>query len=251
MEKDIRVLIIPDVHGRAFWKEPVKQVLEETDKRIIFLGDYLDPYKHDFEGVSDFRERAIGNFNEIIKLKKENPDRITLLIGNHDCGYMFDLDICDTRTDYANYERISEIFHKNRELFKLADEERIGDKHFIFSHAGIVKEYAEFVFGDEVNEDNVVELFNKGYEGCVGEIIRSLRIYDGFRGYGGAPSGSLVWSDARSWYKNKGYGYGYNVFGHTQLETNDGLIEDEFADLDCREAFYINELGEIKKFNEK
>lgn len=33
------ILIIPDVHGRTFWK----YAIDKYDK-VIFLGDYLDPY---------------------------------------------------------------------------------------------------------------------------------------------------------------------------------------------------------------
>ena len=39
-----RILIIPDVHGRDFWKEPVKQELKNNETSIIFLGDYTDCY---------------------------------------------------------------------------------------------------------------------------------------------------------------------------------------------------------------
>lgn len=41
MSKNIRILIIPDVHGRTFWREPVLDTLQDTDSRIIFLGDYF------------------------------------------------------------------------------------------------------------------------------------------------------------------------------------------------------------------
>ena len=34
------MIIIPDVHGRVFWKEIVKN----SEDKIIFLGDYVDPY---------------------------------------------------------------------------------------------------------------------------------------------------------------------------------------------------------------
>ena len=40
------ILIIPDIHGRTFWKECIKCECDE----IIFLGDYLDPYN--YEGIS-------------------------------------------------------------------------------------------------------------------------------------------------------------------------------------------------------
>ena len=35
------MIIIPDVHGRKFWRNAVKGF--ETEK-IVFLGDYVDPY---------------------------------------------------------------------------------------------------------------------------------------------------------------------------------------------------------------
>ena len=38
-----RILVIPDVHGRTFWKEPVGKYINVVD-RVVFLGDYLDPY---------------------------------------------------------------------------------------------------------------------------------------------------------------------------------------------------------------
>ena len=82
MEKNVKVLIIPDVHGREFWREPVKEVLEKTDARVVFLGDYLDSYPWDFDH-NHYQQQAIDVFNEIINLKKENKNRVNLLLGNH------------------------------------------------------------------------------------------------------------------------------------------------------------------------
>ena len=47
MKKDIKILIVPDVHGREFWRQPVTEVLNDPglkNTRIVFLGDYVDPY---------------------------------------------------------------------------------------------------------------------------------------------------------------------------------------------------------------
>ena len=38
-----KILVVPDVHGGIFWKEPVENYLNQVD-RVVFLGDYLDPY---------------------------------------------------------------------------------------------------------------------------------------------------------------------------------------------------------------
>lgn len=66
-----------DIHGRKFWKKPCENI-EPYDK-VIFLGDYLDPYG--FEGISI--EECIPNFKEILELKKNNMDKVVLLLGNH------------------------------------------------------------------------------------------------------------------------------------------------------------------------
>lgn len=43
----VKYLIIPDVHGRTFWKKSVYDYLENhPEVKIIFLGDYLDPYQY-------------------------------------------------------------------------------------------------------------------------------------------------------------------------------------------------------------
>lgn len=252
MEDNIKILIIPDVHGREFWREPVKEVLEKTDARIVFLGDYLDPYPWDF-GHNHYQQQAIDVFNEIINLKKENKDRITLLLGNHDCGYRFDLKICDCRTDYRNFERIRSIFVENKDLFQLADELYVGDKHYIFTHAGIHKGYIEFAFPTEyetINESNIVAYFNNAYFTEEPKVINTLGMYDVYRGYGGYDYGSLVWADFRSWFGGDYDGYGYQVVGHTQLQHGcGGIIEENIADVDSAEPFIINELGELKKKN--
>ena len=71
------IAIISDVHGRQFWKDVIPR--KDEFEKIIFLGDYLDPYG--FEGISNLN--ALDNFKEILEFKKENIDKVVLLIGNH------------------------------------------------------------------------------------------------------------------------------------------------------------------------
>lgn len=141
---------------------------------------------------------------------------------------------------------------KNKDLFQLAYEAYINEKHFIFSHAGIHNGYIEDVFHKpyvDINEENVVAFFNEGYKNETPKIINSLGRYDRYRGWGGYQYGSLVWADVRSW-DNYYDGYGYQVFGHTQLKHGcGGYITENFAMIDSSEAFIINDLGELKKFS--
>lgn len=70
----MEMLIVPDVHGRTFWKDVI-----DSNLSVVFLGDYTDPYPQ--EEIS--KKQTIDNFKEIIEFAKENKNRVTLLLGNH------------------------------------------------------------------------------------------------------------------------------------------------------------------------
>ena len=253
-KKKFKILVIPDVHGREFWREPVKYTLENTDASIVFLGDFLDCYSHEFDKSVDYKQQAIECFREIITLKKLYPNRITLLLGNHCMSYRFNTEICECRTDYENYETIRRMFVDNKDLFQLADEATVNGKHFIFSHAGIHKGYVKFAFPDEyesIDDNNVVAYFNNAYFAEEPRLIRSLGMYDNYRGWGGYDYGSIVWADIHSWFPRQEYdGYGdYQIVGHTQLvHGSGGFMDDKIADLDSAEAFVITDEGEINSY---
>ena len=73
-----KILIIPDVHARRFWKDAVAKYLNEVD-RIIFLGDYTDPYQNE----RFTRNEAIQALEDVISFKQDNEDKAVLLLGNH------------------------------------------------------------------------------------------------------------------------------------------------------------------------
>ena len=79
-----RILILPDIHGRDFYTDALKEAFE-LGIDIVCLGDYLDPYPYDElhkDGVSK-------PLKELLAIKKEHPHKVHLLIGNHDSSYMF------------------------------------------------------------------------------------------------------------------------------------------------------------------
>ncbi len=246
-----KIVIIPDVHGRTFWVEPVRETLTETDANIIFLGDYHDPYSYEYDADSDYRKPSIERFKKIIQLKKYNPKRVTLLLGNHDLGYI-DRDICSCRRDYEHAGEMYKLLIDNKECFQLAAEFTVNDKYFVFSHAGILKNWAKEVWGEKALSDDfrVVDMLNNAWLTLDPKVIyKGLSMYDKYRGYDGFDYGSPIWSDIRSWGKVKPKDtYGFNVVGHTQLE-NDPIMNNVIVDLDCRRAFYINEDGDIIDYN--
>ena len=250
MEKNIKYLVLPDVHARDFWREPVKEVLENSDAHIIFLGDYIDPYGFEWDDDIDYKKLAVETFEEIIGLKKKYPERITLLLGNHDGGYCIGDYICSCRHDYANGHKIEKLFNENRDLFQLAEQTEIGGKKIIFSHAGIFKEWAKLLWKEDAEADdfNVVDRLNNAWLTDDGTVLHTLGIYDRYRGWGGVKYGSPVWADIRSWADAKPEEtYGFNIVGHTMLNGTP-VIFDTIACLDCQKAFYLDDEGNIRDY---
>lgn len=219
----MKILIVGDVHGRTFWQE-AKNLINEMD-RVIFLGDYLDPYS--YEGVS--REQAIEQFKEIIRFKKDNPEKVILLLGNHDCAYCYDFGDA-SRYDYENEVGIKKLFKDNMDLFRLyyfAD-------FCLFSHAGVTNDWLKNSI--KTNIDGFLDKTAK-------EIIPYLWDVSFMRG-GWANTGSLIWSDVREGDREETF---YQVFGHTQLEQNP-IITDKWTCLDVRRCFLLD--TETKKITE-
>jgi predicted phosphodiesterase len=182
--------VLGDIHGLTVWKDVVKK---NPTGKIIFLGDYLDPYQNiSFEKQQD-------NLLEIIELKEKNPDRIILLLGNHDCHY-FDPN-CErsTRYNYSHSNIIKEIFEENKDLF----EYNYIHKNYIFSHAGIDEKWMNTHFFDLNN---------------LNEVLISPHIFDvGYMRGGEYRVGGPMWIDIRELTTPlKDY---IQVVGHNQVET--------------------------------
>ena len=263
----MEVIVIPDVHGRDFWRGPVMDNIDKDDTKIVFLGDYVDPYPHEWnERIEDVRNKTIEMLEEIINLKSQYPEKITLLFGNHDATYLISREICQARTDYDNFPKLKEIYTNNKDKFLLGDECHINDKHFIFTHAGISKAFVKTMFDNEfqiggecTNEHNVISRLNGFYQQIMIKakepyseddlayrdlFIQLLGLYSYYRGYTPYDFGSPIWADVREWGSQEFIG-GYQVFGHTMLKKP--IITHDFACLDCQECFKIDEKGDISK----
>lgn len=249
MKSNIKYLILPDIHGRDFWRKPVEETLKDTDAHIIFLGDLHDPYPNEFNYDEDYLQISVDRFKEILDLKKQYPDRITLLIGNHDCGYAIGDDICSSRMDRWHRKELEKLFQENKESFQLAYECDIAGRHFVFSHAGILKGWVNRVWGEEAEAPsfNVVNELNNAWRTDHYGILDALGDYDSWRGWGGYQYGSPVWSDIRSWVKvTPEETFGFNIVGHTQLQSP--IVLGQIADLDCRKAFYLDDQGVLRDY---
>ena len=219
----MKILINPDIHGRVFWKYSIEHK-DEFDK-IIFLGDYLDAYS------PDLLLKEEDNFKEIIQFKKDNPDKVILLLGNHDCHYINDKIYEASRYNSFKHNSYQKLFLDNIDLFQLI---YIYDK-YLFSHAGVYQKWMD------LNKLTLKDLLDCDLD----ELSKSLNWIDYFRG-GFYDVGSCIWADIRDSGTEKllkGY---YHIFGHTQLKFN--LSTSEFSCLDCRIPFSLDsETGHINK----
>ena len=244
----MKYLIVPDVHGRSFWKTSVYNFLKDDDVKIIFLGDYLDPYPDEWK-TDDYQTIAIDTFKEILKLKRDNPSKIILLQGNHDMEYSISTRICDCRRDRERYDYIKQIFVENHQLFQLCYETKINDKRFIFSHAGINMTTIDIYDFKGVTDDNVVDYLNNAFSLMLdGEFPDeyTLAMYLGACSYyrgGYDMSSSCVWADLREFIYDKPKQIGYQIFGHTRAYKP--IVTEEFAMLDCSNCFMLNDEGKL------
>ncbi len=144
----MKTIHIGDIHGRSFWKHIVS-ANPDADK-IVFHGDYFDDYE------TTTTRSQIENFEEIVELRKKEPDRIILLTGNHDLHY-----IPVVGETYSGYQTTGaiDIWISMSERLKYMQMCYI-TKHFICSHAGITKTFLERVGieNDKDLEKNLNEL---------------------------------------------------------------------------------------------
>lgn len=253
-----KILIIGDMHGRRFWKDACLNHKDEFEK-IVFLGDYVSPYC--VEGITN--GGAISVFGEVLNFKKENPEKVVLLIGNHDLSY-FNSSICECRTDWKNWDRLNGIYFDNIKSFDLAWETKIGGKRYFFSHAGVRKSWLDnwvsgrlFDWnGDELPPaDKFNKLFHNAYDDAQNIDLetthafeRALGVYSTYRGRYGWAYGSIVWADIEEYEAGPEYNDVVFVCGHTQLE-EEPIIEKWVMDLDCRKPFILDtETGKVEEY---
>ena len=204
------VIICPDIHCRDFWKP----VLDIKDKPIVFLGDYLDPYAFDGEGY--YFLEGLDYLEEIIKFKKDNPERVTLLWGNHDFNSLWQI---NWASRFRPSIRAHKLFVENFNLFepyKVIDD-------VLFTHAGVcegwynthsIKDIIHFL---DVQWDEFVKYFSEE---------SYLAIFDCGRDRGGyAPHGGIFWHDAHTMYRTNPIDY-VQIYGHTQLTITGSILKD-------------------------
>ena len=268
---NINILVIPDIHGRTFWKNDIDMFPKEEypNLDIIFLGDYLDPYES-LEGIN--RIQAINNFNDILEYAR-NDRRIHLLIGNHDMHYWYNAPY-KSRVDAKNYDKIKDMFLQNFTLFNVAYDKKINRRNFLFTHAGVTKQWFEhlkfvgktalLIHKDKLTDDQ--KEFCKFLENFEPDAEHLNKLKLNFQGQanlwmcswvrgGDDKCGSCIWEDLREWYyKGTEIPKLYQIFGHSRWGKDDpdeAYIDEKrkFACIDTAYSWVITNKGQLKKLS--
>lgn len=176
------IIGIGDIHGQDIWKEIINK--ESKYDYIVFVGDYFDS----FDISTDIQ---INNFLDIIEFKKSNPEKVKLLIGNHDIHYFSSVG----NTGTSGYQKvgnfhINPVIEANKEYLQMCFQT---DK-YLFTHAGVGDTFMDITFGKEGwHPDDVSDLLNELW-------INKPRsfIFNGFDPYGEDISQTPVWIRPRS-----------------------------------------------------
>ncbi len=240
--KQAECIIFPDIHGRDFWKSALDGDCGWTAPRLIFLGDYFDPYS--FEGITT--DDAIRNWSELhMALQKHTCEEIVWIAGNHDAHYLnetFCQLACGSRFDYFHQDQIRRLL--SEVPLQIAYEMNINGKRILFTHAGVTSAWSQEHNGLIASVS--VESLNKLTQSEQGwTALSDISFYRGGRQQYGGP----LWADSREFTLNnlKGIDYDMQIVGHNQLMGDVPETHCNVIDLDCHHPFAItSELNLIK-----
>ena len=220
-----KILVIPDLHGRSFWKEPCNN----WKGRIVFLGDYHDPYGEYIDGEPN-NEESLANLKELVEFvkNKRNTSNVVCLLGNHDCHYFNTSDRC--RFDYEHNEEIKELINNlSPQLYYIYEDltPEVPNK-YLFSHAGITNDWLDYNNLELKDLDNIDITNNSPLD----QVPYSRGGYNKY--------GSCVWNSLEDFQIQNSYKNYYQIFGHTWGGRTEPLITDKYAMLDCCKPFVLN-----------
>ena len=209
--KQYKVIVLGDIHGTIKWKKVIEQN-KDADK-IVFLGDYFDSFTIPFE-------EQYSNFKEILKYKKENLSKVVLLLGNHEYHYLSAFS-CDRYSGFQGHyagkieETLEEVIKHG--LIQIAYQE----KEYVFTHAGITKEWCE----NNIEEnENIIKGINRLFK--ENPEVFKFTPSTGLDNYGDSITQSPIWVRPRALKSNMIEGV-KQVVGHTvqkNINLNDEVI---------------------------
>lgn len=141
------IIALGDTHGRDNWKEIT--INESEADKIIFIGDYFDSH------YSVPAHTQLENFKDILEYKKNNMDKVVLLLGNHDFHYLK-----GAQEHYSGYQPYK--FIDFNEILEPAVKNSLviacfTYENYVFTHAGVTKTWCE---ANDIDISNLAESIN-------------------------------------------------------------------------------------------
>lgn len=188
----MKVLQVGDVHGDKTPLELAKKYINEVDM-VVFPGDYADSFHSKWNDQKPI-------LMQILDFKRANPDKVKVLLGNHDVAYLIGEIVSGHQLIYA-YD-VEEYLKRNKKEFAMV----FVKDHWIFSHAGVSEEW--MVDKGLTSLDDINDHYYWGD-------------YDIFAKNSMEPYGNSV-LEGCTWIRPaalcKSYVSGYNqAFGHTEI----------------------------------
>lgn len=208
----MKLIAVGDIHGRKTWQKVLKDN-PDFDK-FVFVGDYFDAFP------PMTAEQIFETFKEILAFKQEFPDKVELVMGNHDFQY----------TPFGAGERYSGYNPKTAENLKELGHWwnwlNISYQHndMLFTHAGLTNTWAKRA---GLPEDI------SGVPGLLDQMLREtfvtepelFRFYDGDSSHCGENvNQGPLWVRPKSLLSDM-YPGGWQVVGHTG--TGGGLVVED------------------------
>lgn len=228
----MKVLSIGDIHGHDSWKRVIPRM--DNYNKVVFIGDYVDSFHSSNDKIRE-------NLLEIIQLKKDNPDKVVLLWGNHDVQYLFPTQYrCSGFRPDAQPD-LTIIFNENKNLFQAA----FGYKNYLWTHAGISNKW----FNEHYHPEGALSKWRGfGYlegidayvagmlNGCFGSHDRDILCEVSYARGGASQYGGIFWADIKET-RNDYLDNFEQICGHTPVDRNTTIRSGDSS------ITYIDSLG--------
>ena len=210
----MKVLFIGDIHTHNYMFDDIERLDKEyIFDKIIFHGDYVDDW------LAKNNESLI-TLDKVINLKKSNPNKYILLLGNHELSYL-GFPCSGHRYDIEN--DISNKLKDNINYFDLYTITNIDNKEYVSTHGGITNSYIHGVITRVIpglkNSEwkQGLDVMNKYKKDSLNLLTYVSALRGGYHEYS-----SMVWCDKREhefFSSLEKYFIPNQIIGHTPVST--------------------------------
>lgn len=230
----MKIIAIGDLHGKDCWK----QIDPAQYDKIIFIGDYVDAENKRSEAIFE-------NLKAIIDFKLQQPEKVILLLGNHDIQYLHYPNHSCSKIDVAIQPQLTQLFNQFKEVFQVAWQ----CGNHLFTHAGVSRKYWAWL--QEMLEDNLVNYHEPDLAGYLNQIHKTdphLLYVCGAKRGGFYPYGGPLWADDKETQYDHIEGF-HQVVGHSRIYKIDTYTRSWLPDRNSS-ITYIDVLDQRTEFFE-